>query len=197
MRTRLTVLALVVVFAGVSLVQAQGIKYGVGAGLNLFTGDLSKDYDPVTGSGGLGYTAEPAFGVKAKLGLPMLPLSIAAHVNYTMMKSELTVLNQTYKAESSLLTIGAGVEFSLIPGPLSPYLAADLLYNSFGTTKITGMPDQDGESRFGVGIGAGIGFNLMVINLDLSAKYNLNNLIGKEDGEPDMNTVMVQLHVMF
>ncbi|MBN2708916.1 MAG: outer membrane beta-barrel protein [Calditrichaceae bacterium] len=203
MRTRLTVLALVMVFAGVSLVQAQGIKYGVGAGLNVFTGDAAKAInmtDP--GSGGFGFTAEPAIGVKAKFSLPLMPLSIAAHLNYTMMSSSAEALGNKLEIETNMLTVGLGGEFSLIPGPLSPYLAADLLYNSNGKreAKLNDqlLYEEDGESRFGLGIGVGVTFSLLpMIDLDVSAKYNFNNVFGKEDDEIDVNTIMIQAFVLF
>lgn len=202
MRTKYLVVTVMVIFLGLSAVQAQGISFGISGGVNVFTGDVTKtpqSAEDVLERGFTGYTAEPAFGVKAKFGLPLLPLSIVAHANYTMMKGSVEYQGIKYESESDLLTVGAGAELSLFPGPLSPYLAADILYNSFGKTKIkiTGLPDDEkgSKSAIGFGIGVGIEFTLLpMIDMDISAKYNIN---GEDAFGNNANTVMIQAHLLF
>ena len=52
-------------------------------------------------------------------------------------------------------------------------------------------------SRAGAGIGAGIDFNLALFNLNLEAKYNLMNLIGRDSGEEMKKYLSVSLGIYF
>ncbi|MBI9072231.1 MAG: outer membrane beta-barrel protein [Melioribacteraceae bacterium] len=150
------------------------------------------------------------YGVKAKLSLPMLPLKIQAHVIYTSFEGSGNAIPPIFssltktdvKVETSLLSIGIGGEWALIPGPVQPYIAADFLISSFGDTDISYSNIYDvstsGESRYGLGIGAGVDFKLLpTIDVDLTLKYNFNNLIGKEDWEDNFNTINLTANILF
>ncbi len=181
----------------------QSIKVGPSVGYTLIQ---SPDiFTKEINNGGLGFSNPLHFGLKAKFALPLIPLKINGHFHYTPMSGEYVVGPASVETSSSIMTISVGGEWSLIPGPLSPYLGVDLQMNNFGETKvITKTPGStneikaDGESRMGLGLGAGIEFTLLPsFDLDVAVKYNLLNLVGKEDGEESVNTITLTVNVLF
>ena len=186
------------VFLAVSTM-GQSIKFGVGGGLTALTGDNS-------------YTAENAanlssgihYGGKLVVGLPLLPIQFFANAYINPLDSEYTeeTTNTTVKNETTFLSAGIGAEMTLLPGPLQPYIAGELLYTSFGETTTT-IKNSLGEtsevypadeSGLGVGLGAGLYFKLLpIIDLDLSAHYNMNTLLS--DGET-MNSTHIRLNIL-
>ncbi len=197
------VFMMILVFAG-SLF-GQGLKIGPAIGYTKIQNDLIPDYD-------FEYGSEIHYGGKAKFDIPMVPISPVLSVYYVKFNGDgsydgpmLLDFNQSnFNVESNLLSIGIGGEMSLLPGPVSPYLALDILFNSFGDTKVTSDDFNfqnnvgDGVSRQGLGLGAGVEFTLLpAFDVDLSLKYNFNNLIGKEDGEDNFNTLQITANVLF
>lgn len=187
--------------------KAQSLKAGIGGGLNMFTGP-----DAFTGDApnGMAFNTEYAVGLKAKFGIPLLPLSITGQALYTSLnsKTSFTQGGSTYNLDysSSIFTVALGAELSFIPGPVSPYAGVDVMMNSFGDTEvepqvISGVQyvhKSASYSRFGLGVGAGVEIKLLpMVDIDVSAKYNFNNLIGKETGEGDINSVLVTAHILF
>ena len=84
---------------------------------------------------------------------------------------------------------------TLLPGPLQPYLAAELLFTSFGDVKYDDITVAAEESKTGLGLGAGVYFKLLpMIDLDLSAHYNMNTLLSSGDG---LNSTHIRLNVLF
>lgn len=134
------------------------------------------------------------YGLKAKLDLPAIPLNFIGKINYVEFTSDNDIV------QSSLLTLGVGAEYTIIPGYIQPYLAFDLLYSSFSNNKIkieeTTFSAED-FSRTGIGIGAGIDFQLLPsIDIDASVKYNFNNMLGKDDSEEGLNTVNITVSAL-
>lgn len=194
---------------------AQGFKLGPLVGYNNFTSPdaFTKDIS----EGGFGFSNNLQFGAKAKLDLILIKAT--AFVAYNSMSNDgerITTLGNTKtETEGSLLTIGLGAEFGLlpVPGPVKPYIGADLLISSFGDftekntlNNVTNETKYTYGSRYGLGIGAGVEFTaLPKIDLDLNVKYNFNNLIGKEDlkagiiniSEESVNSFTIQLTVLF
>lgn len=158
--------------------QAQLIKLGIGGGYTALT-------DSETFDNGYHY------GGKIVVGVPVLPFSIAANIYDNPLSQELAGV--TY--ESSFLSVGLGAEFNLLPGPIKPYLTAELLYTAIGETKVADMTIGDSDSKTGLGLGAGAYFTLLpIIDLDLSAHYNMNSLFNSGDG---INSVHVRLNILF
>jgi hypothetical protein len=194
----ITIIVAFLFLAGFSL-QAQGINIGLSGGLHMiqspdqFTKDISE--------GGLGFGPGIQLGAKGKFSLPVIPLRVTSFVNYTMFSGDGTFNNQKIETDFSIITVGFGGEWSLVPGPVSPYLAVDILYNRFGEVTMknttTNMEQKnDGVSRSGVGIGGGLEVSILpMLDVDVSAKYNLNNLVGKEDGEESVNSLSILLNV--
>lgn len=191
-----------------SALSAQGISIAPTAGLTVVAGpeELTNDIS----EGGLGFSSAPHFGVKGRFSLPLIPLAITGQVLYTsfsgdgegMIADGITVPIET---ESSLLIFGVGAEYNFVPGPISPYLGFDLFYANSGDTKITSTTSNfsyeqkiDGESRTGIGIGGGLQIGIIpLIDVDVAAKYNINNLLGKEDGEDTFSTINLSVSVFF
>jgi opacity protein-like surface antigen len=191
---KIAVILFVLAFIGVNNVQAQSFKLGVGGGVTMVQGyEVFDEADMSTGY---------HFGAKAKLGLPLLPIKFTGQVYYNTFSGSQD-LGFGYSADysSSLLILGAGAEYSLIPGPISPYLGADVFLSSFGKFKVESPiinGEDDGYSRMGLGLGAGLDFKLLpMFDIDAAVKYNMYNLVGKEDGEEDFNAVTVTVNFMF
>ena len=205
------ILILSLVFA-FSTANAQLFKIGVGGGLTQVTApdQFTRDVE----NNGLGYSTEYNFGAMAKLDLPIVPLTPRAFVLYHKLNGEGTppleglakgnTVGDNVKFSQSILSIGAGVQYSFIPAPLGfdPYIALDLAYNNFGDFTI----DQDGnettitgsDSRFGIAFGLGTEVTIVpVVNIDLFVSYNLFNLIGKDDGEDTISSVNLDAFITF
>ena len=203
------ILILSLVFA-FSTANAQLFKIGVGGGLTQIT--APDQYTKDVKNGGFGYSTEYNFGAMAKLDLPIVPLTPRAFVLYHKLNGEGTppslakgnIVGDNVKFSQSILSIGAGVQYSFIPVPLGfdPYIALDLAYNNFGDFTI----DVDGnettlsgsDSRFGIAFGLGTEVTIVpVVNIDLYASYNLFNLIGKDDGEDTISSVNLDAFITF
>ncbi|MCF8242138.1 MAG: outer membrane beta-barrel protein [Melioribacteraceae bacterium] len=207
MKKHLNLFVAVLILFSAQSFYSQGLKLGLTGGLSSITAPemLTKDIS----EGGLGFGSGLNVGLKGKFSLPVLPLKITGHAVYNMFSSsgDMTVSGVVVnnEADFTMVTVGFGAEYSIIPGPLSPYLALDYFYTSIGelTYKQTypgGSNENvtDSFSRTGMGIGAGVEFTLLpTFDIDISAKYNLNNLTGKDDGEESLNTIAIQASLLF
>lgn len=187
----------------------QLVSVGVGGGITQVLGPDS--YTEDVSKNGLGFSTEYNFGVIGKVGLPLIPLTPRAFILYHTLNgsgnADLSLLKTATEQEiefsQSILTVGAGVQYGFIPVPagVDPYLALDIMFNSFGnfTTKVNGQETTaSGESRFGLGVGVGAEVTLIpMINLDVSATYKWFNLVGKEDNEETISAVNLDLFFMF
>jgi len=204
--------ATVVIFAVMlsSTTNAQLFSVGIGGGLTNVVG--SEDYTNKISEGGLGYSTEWNSGIIAKFGLPLVPIKSRAFILYHSLigrgeglrPAKGTSINSTeIEYSQSILSIGLGVQYDLIPIPTGvvPYLSIDLLYNNFVEYKIkySGYEEtSDGVSRLGLGLGVGAEISIIpVLNLDLLISYQMMNLVGKEDGEPSLNTLTLDAFLLF
>lgn len=111
----------------------------------------------------------------------------------------------SFQATTNIVPITVGINAYLMRKTIGIYLTGDLTYNFISTSvdyevkkKITLPIYLDRTiSRPGCGIGAGIDFDLSLFLLAVEAKYNLTNLVGREDGEPKKNYISVSLGVTF
>lgn len=180
MKKSILLLSTLILFFITTNAEAQLLKLGIGGG-----------YTTVTGTTSI-FDSGFHYGGKAVVGIPLLPLSITANVYNNPLSKEFEGITH----ESSFLSAGLGAEFTLLPGPIKPYAAAELLYTSFGDSKIGGVTyDSESESKFGLGLGVGAYFTLLpIIDLDLSAHYNMNTLLSSGDA---LNSVHVRLNILF
>ena len=167
----------------------QGIKFGIGGGLSTISNSTS----------GLNYNAGYNIAAKAKLDIPLFPLAPVVFIQYYMLGGSYLYTNLTVNTTQKIFSAGIGAEYSLIPGPISPYLAIDLGFNNIG--EVTYQPpiaNQPSFSRTGLDIGAGVDISIpFLITFDVSAKYNMLNLFGKQGGEGSISVLNVDLMVLF
>ncbi len=166
----------------------QGLKIGAGGGFSFVQSPDLLTKDP--SEGGSGFGTEYHVGIKAVLGIPAVPLIPVGFINYHL-------LNGAEDISQEILTVGLGVNYNFMPGPLSPYATLDLQFNNFGDTEI-GTQSFGGYSRTGIGIGAGVQLSFLLgLDLDVSAKYNMLNLMGQEEGEETIGIITLTAMLMF
>lgn len=187
------IISFILILSSISF--SQGIGVGITGGLVNFTGP-----DGFTNSiqdGGFGFKNSFGFGVKGKIDIPLIPLSANASINYIPLSSK----EGSIEISSNILALGIGAEWSFIPGPLSPYAAVDLLFNSFGELEIKtplGTLKEKSFTRNGIAVGAGVAFTLLpVIDLDLSAKYAIYNLLGSKSGEENVSSINIMATIYY
>lgn len=189
MKRGLSFLTIIILFIFVSKSNAQLFKIGVGGGYTTINSP-----DELTNSisdGGAGFGGGAIYGGKVIASLPLIPINITGKVYYSPYSGEESGIEIT----SSLLSVSLGGEFTLIPGPVKPYLGADLLYSSFGDVEVNGQKVEDGEGKTGLGVDVGVYFTLLpMIDLDLSYSYYFNSLLSSGD---DVNTSNIVLNILF
>lgn len=199
-----------------TIINAQTIKLGVGGGLTHIIGP--EGFTKETTEYGLGYSTEYNLGATIKIDLPLIPLtprliilyhSFNGSGNYSPILTKSLAPDPTVENSQSILSIGAGAQFGLIPIPtgIDPYFSLDLFLNKFGDFKqnfsdaqATPFPDinNPGGSRFGLQVGIGAEISIIpMINLDVSGGYNWFNIIGKEDGEETLSAATLDLFFIF
>ncbi|MGE5401173.1 MAG: outer membrane beta-barrel protein [Ignavibacteriales bacterium] len=203
---------------GSASISAQSLSLGITGGPTFIQKpDVYKNDINELGSN-LGFKSNYHIGAKLKLGFPVIPLKFNGQIVYTSFKGTKeglytgwmeipsTVSAVKMETSTSLLTLSAGAEYMLIPGPIAPYLTADLQLNSQNSTKLKlSMPggdnlesSTDNGSRMGLGIGAGLNIGILPgIDIDATVKYNFLNFIGKKNDEESFNTLNVTLSLLF
>ncbi len=167
--------------------RAQGIKIGVGGG-------LSAVQSPAYYTDAAGFSSEYHIGLKGKVSIPIFPITPIGFVEYHFFRGQTPAGADT---KQNILSVGVGGEMELLPGPLSPYVGLDLEYNSLGDLETTGSPAASGVSRMGLGIGAGVMLTLLPIDFDVSLKYQMLNLFGKESGEETIGIINLNAAIFF
>ncbi len=173
-------------------VQAQSIDLGIGGGLTLVE-------SPSSYIDRYGFSSEYHIGIKGKLNFPLLPITPYGYIDYHFFRgtaNETIILPgpgvpsfKDLDTKQDLLSVGIGVELPLVHGPISPYLGLDFEYNHFGDLKF-GPLNLSGNSRSGIGVGAGVMFKLLpFVNIDTGLKYQMLNLFGKSDVEDAIGTI--------
>ena len=181
-------------------VHAQLFKIGAGGGLTNVSGPDS--YTKDISEGGRGYSSEYNYGIIAKLGLPVFPLTPRGFVLIHNLNGSGIPPAGTEEVETSqsITTVGLGVEYGFIPVPagFDPYLSLDATFNNFGDFKVSDVVVSEGASRVGLQLGVGTEITIIpLINLDVFAGYNWFNLTGKEDGEETISAFVLDVFLMF
>jgi|GEM_PF-1345269 len=207
---------LLVLFLSVLFVNeagAQSIKIGVGMGLtNLQSpqqytnGFAIENVDPNSGYGtvtGYGLRNGYHFGIEAKFNFPLLPITPVAFIDYHILKGSGNADSLGYTTSLNIISVGAEAEFFIIHLPfVSPYVAVNISENFFGKLETDVSQTSlawtyPAESRTGGGLGVGAEISLPPIDFDLSLKYNYFNLIGKSSGEQNINSLNLNLELLF
>ena len=194
MKKLYSVSILLILFSFSGTTMAQGLKLGLGGGLSIFS----------NGSSNFSYTAGYHVGAKIKLDIPLVPITPVAFVNYHFLNGTYDNSSLSVSYTQKILSYGIGVEYSLLPGLVSPYLAIDLGFNniaagsgSFNLPAGFSSPVPS-LSRTGLDIGAGAEVKIpFLFTLDGSIKYNMMNLLNKDSGEPNLSAVVINISVLF
>ena len=171
---------------------AQGLKFGFGGGLSTISNSNS----------GLSYNAGYHLSAKAKIDIPLFPIRPVAFIQYYILNGNYSFAGFTGSTSQKIFSAGIGAEYSLLPGPISPYLAVDFGYNNIGEVKfepsILNQSSSASFSRTGLDIGAGVEISIpFLVSFDVSAKYNMLNLFGKQSGEGSISVFNLNLSVLF
>jgi outer membrane protein with beta-barrel domain len=177
------------------------IKLGPMIGMTVPTIDYSGDTKDFYTGTKYGMRSGINYGVVAKVGL--LSLNGRFSISYASLSNDgiadATQNNSTVNVENNIVLITIGPEFSFgIPkSPVKPYAGIDLLFSSIsgnfdfqGSTPnglTGGKTSIQSASRTGLGFSFGSEIQLGKLNLDLSLRYNLHNLFGKEYTPPNRN----------
>ena len=183
------------------------LSYGGGIGA---TFALNDNFTKPIGDGGLGVGTTFHYGAKLRFGIPLTPISLTASGYWAKFKSEGQIGSLSVSYEQNFFVFSGGAEFTFMPGPIKPFIAADFLYTRWDDAdlEISGggigdLGEDFGDSfedvsRTGLAIGAGAKLTVLpLVDLELVAKYNMHNLFGKEEGEDDFNTYTITFNVLF
>jgi len=150
-------------------------------------------------------------GVKGRLSLANNFAFTGSAAWHRFPETELSMVNPETNVEvgtlitsQDIIPITAGINYYLIDSGIGIYGTGELSYNYYsnsvslqstqGDLIIPGEPDG---GRVGFGIGAGLDINLVLVNANLEAKYNVSNLIGKSDGEQTKAYYTLSIGIFF
>lgn len=204
MRTKeVKILAVIfAIFMMSSTANSQIVKFKLGpvVGLTSPTGDYSGNTMEYYSGTRYGMKSGVNFGAIFKTGVGPFNLRVSGMYAPLSNSGVAEPGDGFIETKSDLLTFSAGPEFDLaIPfSPIKPYLGVDILFSSIsGRTTFSdvdfvpdGTYDMQSATRLGLGFGGGIEYGIGASNvLDISIRYNLINLFGKEyrDAAPSDN----------
>jgi hypothetical protein len=174
------------------MANAQSIRFGPSIG---FTFPNNQDFSITQAiNSTLEFDGDIHYGAKLKIGFPVVPVTITGGFMYTKLSGSISGLT----GDAAFYAISAGGEYALIPGPIQPYAALDLMYTSLGDFSFNNISTDNSAGRFGLGLGAGVDIKILPkIDVDVSLKYCFNNLIGKKEGENSFNTANISVNILF
>ena len=170
------------------------IEAGINGGATIPTGDYSgtmqEFYD------GTKYGLSTGFNVGGYATLTTPIISARVSLNYSSLSNNGSLKDNpshTIDLKHNIFTIGIGPQYNIsIPAsPIKPYAIAELLISTIGGEVtfhgLSGSGINSGSvydiataSRIGLGITGGLSYELSIIGIDLSVKYSILNLSGKE-----------------
>lgn len=174
-----------------------GIKIGPSISMMSPTSDYSGTTSDFYAGTKYGMKSGVGFGAIGKITLG--PLNGRISVNYSSLSNtgsaDPSSGPSTVEVKNSILMFTLGTEFGFaIPfSPIKPYAGIDLLFSNISgnvnfqsTTGVpTGSRDISSASRTGLGLALGTEISFKSITMDLSLRYNLHNLFGKEYTGPN------------
>ncbi|MCL5031252.1 MAG: porin family protein [Bacteroidetes bacterium] len=183
-----------------NIASAQLVRFGLGGGLTSL-----KSPDAFVNSienNGLGFSNNYHLTAIVKFNFPLIPITPAAFIDYHILRGSGSRNSNNIETSLNIFSIGVEGELIIIPLPLvKPYVAADISYNKFGDLQETsqlGSGSQPGMTRYGGALGVGAEITaLPSIDLDLSIKYQLFNLVGKDSNESNINGITLNLILLF
>jgi hypothetical protein len=187
-----------ILFSSVS--SAQIFRLGLGGGLTEIT--APSIYKGSIENADFGFTNNYHFTIIAKFNLPLAPISPAAFLDYHLLRGSGTYNDTAVSTSLSILSFGAEGAFYILPLPfVKPYILVDLSYNSFSQLQLDIGSDsyvQLSHSNIGGAIGIGGEFTVLPkIDIDVSAKYNFYNLMGRKSGEEMIKAFTFNVVLLF
>jgi len=228
MKTKYFSLSIIFILASTSFLFSQSIKAGVGGGYayisnnTYYTQEVESNYSSFT----LGLRNCYVLNGKIKYEHQEIPIrfigemslmSATNHVDYLGYYSPLqsSPAKMHLDATQTIYSIGFGVELPIVKSfIIVPYSSLNATLNYFSKTKILRTPEPDpllnadrsiisNSIRAGLNIGLGLNYSLFEkLSLDISAKYNFMNLIGKrksslEEKEENFNTFTITANILY
>lgn len=219
-RLELKIFIIVALLFAASNAFAQGIDIGFHVGLstpndqisNVYNKDkISLNNDSIGNLASKGMDAGYHIAVKGRIGLSDNADFFVGFGFHRFPQTDIEVKDPvsgntlaTLASNTNIIPITAGLNLYLLRTGLGVYVSGDLAYNYISSSlDYTGagidipISKTPSDSRLGFGVGAGIDVPLGLIMLNLEAKYNYLNLIGKEDSEGTKNYLSFGLGVYF
>jgi len=131
------------------------VGWSIGGGVTLPQGDAGDGFN--SGFHGMG---------AATFTLPASPIRVRADFGYNTMPHKDDALDYNM----NIWTVSGDAQWSIVPGPLSPYLIGGL---TWGNLSLGGdeAPDLDSEGDLGFNLGAGLDFGLGPLQFFAEARY--------------------------
>ncbi|MES2765372.1 MAG: hypothetical protein V4642_05870 [Bacteroidota bacterium] len=106
--------------------------------------------------------------------------------------------------EQNIVPVALGLDYVIFNKGLGMFIGGELAYNYIGNTTTVIYNNQsipldepdEVQNRVGGGIGLGVFFDAKIATAIVDLKYNMINLIGKEDNEPAKNYVTLSVGLM-
>lgn len=184
---------------------------------NLLLGMLNPPEGVVFHPQSLGFSSEYNLNIKAKMLLPDLPISFYSDLSYNLLrgKGEVMIVNPVSssmppldEAESkcNLFNASLGAELRVLNQVLTPYFDLGFVISYLGNIKLETADDYEnyevtflkGGVRYG--FEAGIGWDYKFSSnflIGISSKFTRNNLLGKADGEKNLNTLRTNIYILY
>lgn len=156
--------------------------------------------------------AKIGFDIGIKLRLPIgNSLLVNAGISWNSFP-ETNILIQSATNNSALATlvttqniipISAGINFYPLTRTLGVYATGEVTYNIMNNTvqltagNFSNLDESPTYNRTGVGLGAGIDLDLFLTLINVEAKYNFSNVIGKVNDEKAKNYFTLNVAVYF
>ncbi len=182
-----------------NVTSAQLVRFGLGGGLTMIKSPA--EYTNSVENNGLGFTNNYHLTAIAKLNFPLIPITPAVFIDYHVLRGS-SSNSSNIETSQNIFSFGAEGELSILPLPLvKPYAVLDISYNKFGDLQVTsplGSGSVPGVTRYGGALGIGAEITaLPSIDLDLSLKYQIFNLVGKDSGESNITALTLNLILLF
>lgn len=204
MKKILLILAIIFIPAIANNFGQSKVLFGLGAGTSNIFGATA--FNESIASGGGGFTSTFNIGAVMKFSVPIAPMTPKVYFNYYMLRGNAPGV----ETSQNIFSIGLSTQFTVTRGQISPYVALDGSYNYFDKFKYSttssntpntasGSPSNlSSKSRIGGGFAIGADVNVIEkLDLDFSIRYNIMNLWGTSNSEPNLQFLTFNASVLF
>jgi len=202
-----------------------GIGSTIVTGHDFYTNDLSSYFyqqyfaSPYGEVYGLGFNSGYNLNIKARLFIKNIPFNLYSDVCLNRLIGKGTVhvmtspvsswlpLNQKSESKCNLINGCIGAEYQILKEGVIPFLSGGIVLSHIGDVRIKTVEDENvnydftaigGGMRYGLEFG--IGFYCKFIKnmlVDVSSRYSMNNLSGRESSEEKINTIRTNINFLY